>query len=62
MDPGSGELTARLTITLENGAPPGGLSDYLIGTGPIPTHPTGTNRLYLSVYTPWVLGEARTGR
>jgi len=58
VDPTTGELTATLTVTLRNTAPPAGLPDYLIGNALMPPLPTGTNRLYLSIYTPHRLAGA----
>lgn len=58
-DRGTGKLSAKLTITLDNAAPPAGLPDYLIGNALQPPLPRGTNRLYLSVYTPLGLAAAR---
>lgn len=52
-------LTATLEVTLRNAAPPAGLPDYLIGNTVMPRLPRGTSRLYVSVYTPWNLSEAR---
>jgi len=59
VDPVTRSLTARLTVTLKNGAPGSGLPDYLIGSFLRPPPPLGTNRLYLSVYSPWNLTMAR---
>lgn len=59
VDTTTGALSAQLTITLENDAPSGGLPDYLIGNALPSMPPPGTNRLYLSVYTPWGLTGAR---
>lgn len=58
-DPETGKLSARLDVTLDNAAPPAGLPDYLIGSSLLPPLPRGTNRLYLSVYTPLGLSGAR---
>ena len=59
VDPTTGALSAQLAITLENDAPASGLPDYLIGNALPSMPPPGTNRLYLSVYTPWGLTGAR---
>ena len=59
-DPDTGDVAATATVTLTNTAPSSGLPDYLIGTSlgaPVPP-PTGTNRTYLSVYSPWQLDAA----
>jgi hypothetical protein len=55
----TGQLDARLTVTLRSNAPPSGLPGYLIGNPFKPAVPSGTNRLYLSVYTPLTLRDAR---
>ena len=60
-DPTTGAVSARLTVTLDNAAPPAGAPDYLIGNALQPPLPRGTNRLYLSVYTPLGLSAARLG-
>jgi hypothetical protein len=59
VDPGSGEVRASVKITLHNDAPASGLGPSLIGNEVIPSLPNGTNRLYLSFYTPWELAGAR---
>ena len=59
LDPSSGRLEASATITLHNDAPAAGLSPSLIGNETSPPLPSGTNRLYLSFYTPWELAGAR---
>lgn len=61
-DPDTGGVDATATITLTNGAPPAGLPDVILssgeriltGGGP----PLGTNRLYLSFYSPLLLETA----
>lgn len=58
-DPATGKVSAKLTITLDNAAPAAGLPDYVIGSSLQPPLPPGTNRLYLSVYTPLGLVGAR---
>jgi hypothetical protein len=58
LDPGSGELRARVRVTLQNQAPRDGLPSYVVGQA-IPPVPPGDNKLYLSIYTPWRLTEAR---
>ena len=55
LDPGSGRLRASATVRLHNDAPSAGLSFSLIGNELIPPLPMGTNKLYLSFYTPWDL-------
>ena len=59
-DPRTGAVDATATVTLTNTAPSSGLPSYVIGSavsGPDPP-PPGTNRTYLSIYTPWDLGSA----
>ena len=59
VDPGSGEIRSTARITLRNEAPAGGLPDYIIGSSTTPRLPTGANKAYLSVYTPWLVSAAR---
>jgi hypothetical protein len=64
VDPETGVVEATATVTLTNAAPPGGLPDVLIGVNPsvgtpnLPDLPPGTNRMYLSLYSPLALGSA----
>jgi hypothetical protein len=51
-DPETGQMTASAEITLHNRAPDQGLPDYVIGSGALVESPLGTNRLFLSLYTP----------
>jgi hypothetical protein len=51
LDPGSGRLEGVLKVVLRNDAPSSGLPDYVIGN--TIDLPKGTNRMLLSVYTPW---------
>lgn len=61
VDPDTGIVQATATVTLTNAAPPGGLPDELIGVNPVPGTPNlpdlppGTNRMYLSLYSPFGL-------
>lgn len=60
-DPDTGEVAATATVTLTNSAPSRGLPGYIIGS-PLPAAerpPPGTNRTYLSIYSPWTLEDAR---
>ena len=59
-DPATGAVEATATVTLTNSAPSEGLPDYIIGSSITRESrpPPGTNRTYLSVYTPWELEEA----
>lgn len=59
LDPGTGRLQATATITLRNDAPATGLPPVLIGNEVIPALPNGSNKLYLSFYTPWDLVDGR---
>lgn len=56
-DPATGAVTSTLRLTLENGAPASGLPDYVIGN-PIGL-PAGTNRSFVSIYSPFALEAAR---
>jgi len=51
----SGRLRATARVSLHNDAPATGLGPGLIGNEVIPPLPNGTNKLYLSFYTPWDL-------
>ncbi len=60
-DPGTGDIDATATVTLTNDAPSAGLPDYVIGNsieGPR-APPRGTNRTYLSIYSPWDVADSR---
>lgn len=59
-NPTTGALSATATVTLTNNAPSEGLPRYVIGS-PLPkdVRPApGTNRTYLSIYSPWTLDGA----
>jgi hypothetical protein len=61
LDEETGHARAAVTVELRNGAPAAGLPEYVIGwggIGPAPV-PTGTNRTYLSLYTPLALDPDR---
>lgn len=58
VDPGTGQATASLDVTLENQAPASGLPDYVIGNDVDLALPPGHSRLWLSVYTPLFLEGA----
>ncbi|MGE0877994.1 MAG: DUF4012 domain-containing protein [Acidimicrobiia bacterium] len=53
LDADTGRLSATATVTLTNKAPSGGLAPIVIGNEN--GDPTGTNRSYLSVYSPLAL-------
>ena len=55
-DPLSGNLTAKLTVTLTNSAPNENLSDVVANQ--IPDLSPGTNRTILSVLSPWSVHSA----
>jgi Protein of unknown function (DUF4012) len=60
-DPDTGLLDATATVVLTNGAPAAGLPRTVIGS-PIrgdDAPPPGTNRTYLSIYSPWSIDGAR---
>jgi hypothetical protein len=56
-DPATGEVTGTLTVSLENTAPAEGFPDYVIGNAV--GLPRGTNRSFVSIYSPFQLDEAR---
>ncbi len=63
-DPATGAVDATATVTLTNSAPASGLPGYVIGSS-LPAEdspPRGTNRSYVSVYSPWELDAARLDR
>jgi hypothetical protein len=57
-NPGTGDVEATMTVTLENDAPAAGLPESVIGSNDQGL-PPGTNRLYFSLYTPLGLREAK---
>ena len=59
VDPGSGELRANLRVTLRNLVPSSGLPAHYLANAAQPPLPPGTNKLYLSIYTPWSFSMAR---
>ena len=60
VDPGTGDVTASLTVTLHNEAPAAGLPAYVIGSSIAgSSDAAGANRTYLSVYSPFGLVGAR---
>lgn len=61
LNPATGEVHSTVNITLRNDAPASGLPPYVIGNSTTPPVPTGTNRTYLSVYSPLPLAGARVG-
>jgi hypothetical protein len=61
-DPGTGQTTSTVTITLHNSAPATGLPAIVIGSYHGSGLPSGTNRTWLSVYSPLQLAGASAGR
>ena len=59
LDPGSATIRSTARIVLRNQAPARGLPPYVIGSAQPRPPPPGTNRLQLSVYTPWTLTGAK---
>jgi len=57
-DPATGAVSSTATITLRNDAPADGLPDAVIGSNDQGL-PRGTNRTWVSVYSPLALREAR---
>lgn len=64
-DPATGAVSATAEITLRNEAPTSGLPDYVLAAVPAAAEhpelagvPPGTNRTYLSVFTPLELADA----
>lgn len=58
-DPATGAVTSTLRVTLENHAPAEGWPHYVIGNSV--GLPPGTNRSYVSIYSPFALDAARLG-
>ena len=55
LDPDTGRLQATARVALHNEAPADGVGLALIGNDLVPPIPRGSNKLYLSFYTPWEL-------
>ncbi len=51
-------MTSAVTVVLHNGAPDHGLSSQVIGDPPSSRMPAGTNRVWLSLYSPLALSGA----
>jgi Protein of unknown function (DUF4012) len=58
-DPETGQVSSTLKVTLENTAPAGGLPNYVIGN--LVGLPRGTNRSFVSIYSPFDLAASRVG-
>lgn len=59
LDPTTGRIRSKVRVTLRNEAPTKGPPPYVIGNLTTPPLPTGTNKSYLSVYSPLLLTGAR---
>jgi hypothetical protein len=57
--PATGQLQTTLRLTLENQAPAEGFPDYVLGNAV--GLPRGTNRSFVSIYSPFALEAARIG-
>lgn len=57
-DPATGKVTGRVSIALHNAAPAAGLPVDVLGSYTGSGLPSGTNRTWLSVYTPFGLTRA----
>jgi hypothetical protein len=58
-DPRTGQVKAKLRVTLQNTAPATGLPNYVAGNSV--GLPAGTNRSFVSLYSPFDLDRARVG-
>jgi hypothetical protein len=58
-DPETGQVTSTLRLTLENTAPGEGWPDYVLGNSV--GLPPGSNRSFVSIYSPFVLEASRVG-
>lgn len=59
VDPATGRITSKVRVTLRNEAPTKGPPPYVIGNLTIPPLPTGSNKSYVSMYSPLFLAGAR---
>ncbi|HEX6394259.1 MAG TPA: DUF4012 domain-containing protein [Acidimicrobiales bacterium] len=57
-NPASGHVSGSVTIQFENTAPSSGLPDYVIGINSGAPYPRGTNDMWLSVYSPFILTDS----
>ncbi len=63
VDPGNGSVTSQVTVTLKNDATSTGLPPVVIDSPASPGLPPGTNRTWLTVYSPLALaGLTMDGR
>ncbi|HEY7070754.1 MAG TPA: DUF4012 domain-containing protein [Acidimicrobiales bacterium] len=58
-NPETGQVDSTIKVTLENTAPADGLPDYVIGNAV--DLPRGTNRSFVSIYSPFELAASRVG-
>lgn len=59
LDPATGQVTSKARVTLRNEAPTKGPPPYVIGNLTTPPLPPGSNKTYVSVYSPLFLAGAR---
>lgn len=59
LDPATGRITSKVRVTLRNEAPTKGPPPYVIGNLTIPPLPAGSNKSYVSMYSPLFLAGAR---
>jgi hypothetical protein len=59
LNPATGRVQATAKISVHNDAPASGVDVQLIGNDLVPRLPPGTNKLYLSFYSPWSLVQGR---
>lgn len=59
LDPATGKIRSTMRLTLRNEAPAKGLPPYVIGSATTPPLPIGTNKTYVSVYSPLSLAGAK---
>jgi hypothetical protein len=60
-DPSTGDLRSVVTITLKNGAPASGLPPIVINNPTDPGLPPGTNRTWLTLYSPLAFTRVSIG-
>lgn len=61
-DAANGVTASQVTVTLHNDAPPSGLPDYVIASDKDPGLPLGTDRLWLTLYSPLSFHRASVNR
>jgi hypothetical protein len=60
-DPGTGDIHSLVTIGLTNAAPPSGLPPIVIDSPADPGLPAGTNRTWLTLYSPLAVTKVSVG-